>query len=122
MLDLAIQAAFLVLANYLLAYYLTDKELSGPKGMFDAIRFRGGINVPVYGFDTVNTGEGGQVTEGYESNGTFLADLLDCPFCLSPYTALVVLVLAWITGFVAPDWSNLILWLAVTGATVYLFD
>lgn len=109
----------LTAANFLLAEYLTNQSLAGPFHLFDVIRYRAGIK-PVMLYD-VETGKE-ENTGVVESDGSFSAEVLDCPLCTSPYTAFLLVVLACAVGFTPFSWSLIILWLAVTGASVLIFE
>lgn len=93
------------LAVYLITIYLTETD--GPKGIFRRLRRAAGINVPgifvndewvplstfdpeeLQGMFPMGALEHDDVY--YESNGAFLADLLDCTRCTSFWVALLLL-------------------------------
>lgn len=115
---LLVQAILLTAASYLLTLYTTSPEILGPFKIFFWIRSRAGIR-PVVMTD-VDTGE--EEIIDYQHDGQFFAQLLSCHRCFSPYSAAGLIVLSWLIGFVEPDLTNIILWLAVAGATVYLLE
>lgn len=111
------QVLVLAVANYLLVLYLTDTTVEGPFRLFDFVRHLAGIRtVSVYNDVTGETDE-----ELYVSD-RFWAKILDCYRCSSPYGAFLLVLLSWLTGFTAVSATALILWLAVTGATVLIFE
>jgi len=116
--DLLVQAIFLTAANYLIVLYLTDVTVQGPFDLFERIRSWAGINV--IRMNNIDGGEGEIVD--FEHNGSFLAKVLSCHRCSSPYVAAGLVLLALAIGFVTPGWADIILWLAITGATIFLFD
>ena len=109
----------LTAANFLLAEYLTNQGLAGPFRLFDAMRYAAGIR-PVTILD-METGQE-EDTGVLESDGSFLAEVLSCPLCTSPYTAFGLILLSLLVGFTSPSWTAIILWLAVTGASVLIFE
>ena len=110
------QALILTIASYLLVLYLTDVTILGPGDIFEKIRSWAGIKKNViYSLD-----DGEEVV--YEVADRFWAKVLDCHRCSSPYVTAVLVVLSWLTGFVSPSLTAVILWLAVTGATVLIFE
>lgn len=118
MVDLLIQAIFLTAANYLLVLYLTDITVDGPFNAFAKLRAWAGIEL-VY-MDDVDSGESELVDS--EHDGSFLARVLDCHRCTTPYTTAGLIVLSLALGFLPLSWSLIILWLSISGATVYLFE
>lgn len=118
LLALLVQAALLIPANYLLVLYLTTPEIEGPFRVFSRIRSWAGIR-PVMMTD-MDTGE--QEVVGYDHNGNFFAQLLSCHRCFSPWSSAGLIILSWLIGFIEPDLTNIIIWLSVAGATVYLLE
>jgi hypothetical protein len=118
LLDLLVQIVLLIPANYLLVLYLSTPEIEGPFGIFSWIRSRAGIR-PVMMTD-MDTGE--KEVVGYEHDGTFFAQLLSCHRCFSPWSSAGLVILSWLIGFAKPDPTNIIIWLSVSGATVYLLE
>ena len=117
-LTLLTQALVLATANYLLVLYFTDATVEGPFRVFEWIRGRVGIRkVAVYNIDTEET-----EFAGTEVEDRFWARVLSCHRCLSPYGAAVLVLLSWLTGFVAIGWTAILLWLAVAGMTVLIFE
>ena len=112
------QAVLLTAANYLLVLYVTTPEIEGPFKLLSWLRSRSGIR-PVVVTD-IDTGE--EEIVGYDHEGQFFAQLLGCHRCFSPWASAVLILLAWLVGFVEPGWSNVILWLSVAGTTVYLLE
>jgi len=116
-LALLVQGLILTAANYLLVLYLTDTTIKGPIDIFERIRSLAGIEkIVLYNLET------DQNEETYTVSNRFWAKVLDCHRCSSPYTALSLILVAWAVGFVEPDPTNLVLWLAVSGATVLLHE
>ena len=116
-LALLAQGLILTAANYVLVLYLTDTTIMGPANIFERIRSLAGIKRSViYNLET------DEDEVAYEVGDRFGAKVLDCYRCTSPYAALLIVALAWITGLVAPAWTVIILWLAVTGATIFVFE
>lgn len=117
-LTLLAQVIILTVANYLLVLYLTNVTIKGPGDVFEMIRAWAGIN-PMSVWDEKT----GEVEVEYVVDGSsFWAKVLDCHRCSSPYGSLFLIVLSWLTGFVNPSLTAVILWLAVTGATVLIFE
>jgi hypothetical protein len=115
--DILIQAVLLTAANYFLVFYMT-KPVMGPFDILHKLRIRTGLKPE---FETnIETGEKRLI--GYEDNGSFFTKLFNCHICFSPWPAAGLIVLSWILGFVQPDLTNLILWLSVSGATIFLFE
>ncbi len=111
------QVLVLAAANYLLVLYLTDVTVEGPFGLFDLIRYLAGIRkVSVYNIETDES------TDELVVEDRFWAKVLDCHRCSSPYGAFALVLLSWLTGYTAVSWTALILWLAVTGTTVLIFE
>lgn len=117
MVDLLIEAIFLVAASYLIVLYLTDITIDGPFDLFKRIRTWAGIDLV-----RMNNIDGSTEVVDSKHDGSFLARVLNCHRCTSPYVVSGLIVLAWIVGFVTPSWTVIILWLAVTGATIFLLD
>lgn len=118
MLDLLIQAILLTAANFVIVLYLTDVTVEGPFDIFKKIRSRAGIRLTyVYDLD----GETQELT-GSEHDNQFLAQALSCHRCLSPYGAMFLIVLSWLVGFFIPAWTFIILWLAITAMTIFVFE
>lgn len=117
-LTLLAQVFILAAANYLLVLYLTDVTVKGPWDIFEKLRTWAGIKpTAIYDMD-------GEI-EGYYNTvdqNRFWAKVLDCHRCSSPYVAASLIVLSWLTGFVSPSLIAVILWLAVTGTTVLIFE
>ena len=114
---LLVQVAVLAVANYLLILYLTDTTVEGPFRIFDWIRDKAGIEkMAIYNIETDETEFEPVVSD------RFWAKVLNCHRCSSPYGAVILILLAWVVGFVEPDLSNLILWLSVSGVTVLLHE
>lgn len=117
-LTLLAQVIILTVANYLLILYLTDVTIKGPGEVFELIRAWAGISAL-----SVLDEETGEVEVEYVvDESSFWAKVLDCHRCSSPYAAAGLIVLSWLTGFVSPSLTAVILWLAVTGATVLIFE
>lgn len=115
-LALLTQALVLTAICYLLVLYLTDVTVRGPWDIFEKIRTLAGIEKSViYTLDM-------EEDVVFEVSDRFWAKVLDCHRCSSPYVAAGIVVLSWITGFVRPSLTAVILWLAVTGATVLIFE
>jgi hypothetical protein len=111
------QVLVLTAANYLLILYLTDTTVDGPFHLFERIRKLAGIEkVAVYNIGTEETEDSIVVRD------RFWARVLDCHRCSSPYGALLLVLLSWLTGFSAVSWTAVILWLAVAGTTVLTFE
>lgn len=118
MFDLLIQAILLTAANYLLVLYLTDITVDGPFDIFNWVRARVGIRLNyVYDLDADT-----QELVDSEHDGQFLARVLSCHRCTSPYTAAGLILLSYLLGFLSPSWADVVLWLAVTGTTIRLFE
>lgn len=116
-LALLAQGLILTAANYLLVLYLTDTTIMGPGNMFERIRSWAGIEKSViYNLET------DEDEIAYAVGDSFWAKVLDCHRCSSPYAALLVIALAWLTGFVTPAWTVIVLWLAVAGTTILAFE
>ena len=116
-LTLLAQGLILTAANYLLVLYLTDTTIRGPGNIFERIRAWAGIErTAIYNLET------DEEEIAYVVGDRFWAKVLDCYRCSSPYVAFLLIVLAWLTGFMAPAWTVIILWLAVTGATIIAFE
>lgn len=116
-LTLLVQGLVLTAANYLLVLYLTDTTIKGPANIFERIRSLAGIKKSVlYNLETE------QDEVAYVVRDRFWAKVLDCHRCSSPYGAIILILLSWVVGFVEPDPSSLILWLAVSGTTVLLHE
>jgi hypothetical protein len=115
-LTLLAQVLILTASNYLLVLYLTDTTIMGPGNVFERIRAWAGIE------RTVMHSMGGGSEIVYVVGDRFWAKVLDCHRCSSPYAAFLVVALALITGLVALAWTVIILWLAVTGATIIVFE
>ena len=115
---LVAQVALLTTANYLLVLYTTAPEIEGPLSVFSRIRARVGIR-PVMMTD-IDSGE--EEIIGYEHEDQFFAQLLSCHRCFSPWSAAGLILLSWLVGFVQPSLTNIILWLAIAGATIYLLE
>jgi hypothetical protein len=118
MLDLLIQAILLTAANFVIVLYLTDVTVDGPFDIFARLRARAGIRL-TYVFDI--EGEEAELT-GSEHDNQFLARLLSCHRCLSPYGAMFLILLSWLIGLFVPAWTFIILWLATTGMTIFVFE
>ena len=118
MLDLLIQAILLTAANYLLVLYLTDITVDGPFDAFQWVRAKVGIRL-LYVFDLETDTK--ELVDS-EHDGQFFAKVLSCHRCASPYTAAGLILLSYLLGFLNPSWGGVVLWLAVTGATIYLFE
>ena len=115
-LALLVQVLVLTAISYLLVLYLTDVSVRGPWDIFERIRTWAGIEKSIiYDLDM-------KEEVYYEVTDRFWAKVLDCHRCSSPYVAAGVVVLSWLTGLVSPSWTAIILWLAVTGATVLIFE
>ncbi len=112
------QAVLLTAANYLLVLYTTTPEIAGPFNIFSSLRSRAGIR-PVMMTD-IDTGE--EEIIDYTHGGQFFAQLLSCHRCFSPWSAAGLILLSWLVGFVEPGLINIILWLSIAGATVYLLE
>ena len=116
-LTLLAQGLILTALNYLLVLYLTDTTITGPGNVFERIRAWAGIEkTAMYNLGT------NEEEIAYVVGDRFWAKVLDCYRCTSPYAAFLVIALAWLTGFVALAWTAIILWLAVTGATIIAFE
>lgn len=116
-LTLFVQGLILTTANYLLVLYLTDTSIKGPVDIFERIRAWAGIEkVALYNLDT------DEEEYIYEIGDRFWARVLDCHRCSSPYVALLVIALSWITGLVTPAWTVVVLWLAIAGMTILAFE
>ena len=89
----------IVLATYLINLYVTQE--SGPARIFERLRRWAGIDVPVllspifvndvmvdeYSVAVALGIEPVYMEIGYESDGTYLADVLSCHRCFAPYAA-----------------------------------
>jgi len=118
MLDLLIQAILLAAANFVIVLYLTDVTVDGPFDIFKRIRSFVGIRlIYVYDID-----EETQELTGSEHDNQFWARVFSCHRCLSPYGAMFLILLSWLVGFIVPAWTFIILWLAVTGMTIFVFE
>ncbi|MHC4605119.1 MAG: hypothetical protein ACYS6W_17525 [Planctomycetota bacterium] len=116
-LALLAQGLILTAANCVLVLYLTDTAITGPINIFERIRFLAGIEKSViYNLET------DEDEVAYEIGDRFWAKVLDCHRCTSPYAAFLIVVLAWITGLIDPAWTVIVLWMAVTGATILVFE
>jgi len=112
------QVILLIAANYLLVLYMTTPEIEGPFSVFSRIRARAGIR-PIIITD-IDTGEVEII--GYEHDGQFFAKLFSCHRCFSPWASAGLLILSWLIGFIEPSLINIIVWLSVAGATIYLLE
>jgi len=117
MVDLALQTALLILANYLLVLYLTDTSVLGPFNIFEQIRSWAGVEKIV-----LNNINGDPAEEVYKSNGAFWAELLSCHRCFSIWSAAILVLLALLLGFVSLSWSLIIVVPAVAGGAVFLLE
>lgn len=115
---LLVQVALLIPANYLLVLYLSTPEIEGPFGIFSWIRSRAGIR-PVTVTD-MDTGE--QEVVGYDHDGNFFAQMFSCHRCFSPWSSAGLIIMSWLIGFIELDPANIIIWLSVAGATVFLLE
>ena len=115
---LLVQVVLLIPANYLFVLYVTTPEIEGPFRVFSWIRSRAGI-LPVLMTD-MDTGE--KEVVGYDHNGNFFAQLLSCHRCFSPWSSAGLVIFSWLTGFIEPSLTNIIAWLSIAGATVYLLE
>jgi len=118
MLDLLIQAILLTAANVTAVLYLTDVTVDGPFDIFKKIRSKAGIRL-IYVRD-IDTDE--KELTGSEHDNQFWARVLDCHRCLSPYGAMFLILLSWLVGLLVPAWTFIILWLAITGMTIVVFE
>jgi hypothetical protein len=111
------QALVLTAANYLVVLYATDTSVEGPFRLFERIRHLAGIEV--VGVHNIDSDE---IEESIVIRDRFWARVLNCHRCCSPYGAFVLILLSWLTGFAAIDLTAVILWLAVAGFTVLIFE
>jgi len=117
MFDVLAQVLILTAANYLLVFYMTEPVM-GPFDTFHKLRLWVGLTPE---FET-NIETGSQTLIGYEDGDSFFSKLLNCHKCFSPWAAASLIILSWLVGFVEPDPTNLVLWLSVSGATVFLLE
>lgn len=103
-----LQAAYMLILSIISAvscWFLVDLLVDerGPFDIFLKIRRLAGINV-------ITVVDGDAIES---SNGNFWADVLDCPYCTTPYVtgALVLLLLT----FGLPMWQLLLIWSAACG-------
>lgn len=113
-LTVLIHTVALSLANYLLVYLLV--RTNGPFDVFLKMRQMGGVEMVTY------FNEMGEEYQQPESDGSFTADILSCHVCATPYLALITVLIAVTSNVYPPHPSILILWLAVSGGTLYLFN
>jgi len=104
---------FLEFMNYLL-------EEDGPFDVFIRIRKLAGFKKE----NMSQLGSDGNVIEFAEwvpGDGLF-SGILGCHRCLSPYVAFLVILLGLVIGFLQFAPSILLVWLGLTGSTVYIFE
>lgn len=101
----------LVLATYATAHYVTRED--GPGAVFLRLRQWAGAEVPAD--DVAVLGDEAVDTEPPVPRSRFLAELLSCPYCLSPYAAVATLLLLYVAWPVA--WI-----LAAAGGSVLLLE
>lgn len=118
MLDLLIEAILLTAANLVIVLYLTDVTVDGPFDIYKRIRSKVGIRL-IY-VNNIESNE--EELTGSEHDNQFWAKVLSCHRCLSPYGAMFLILLSWLIGFFIPAWTFIILWLAITGMTIYIFE
>ena len=83
----------LVIIVALICYSVVDALVNhdGPKGVLASIRHRVGVNVPVMESVSLDSHTDIQADTGeFTSNGTWLAGVFDCSYCMTPYVAALV--------------------------------
>lgn len=116
--DLLLQVLILLPVSYVGVLYLLEED--GPFDVFRRVRRLSGFK----GEEMSKLGPDGNVettTELVAGDG-FFSRIFSCHRCLSPYVAFLVVVFGLVIGFLQLAPSTLLVWLSLTGSTVYLFE
>ena len=114
-----LQIVVLLPATYVGVLYLLEED--GPFDLFLRIRILAGFKPEVMS----EFGEDGELVEviEYVPGGNFWSSqVLSCHRCLSPYIAAIVVLFGLIIGLIQLSPLFLVVWLGLTGTTVYLFE
>ncbi len=116
--ELLVQIVVLVPATYIGVLYLLEED--GPFDVFKRIRKLAGFKEE----GMSQLGPEGNVIEVNElvPGDGFFSRILGCHRCLTPYVAFLVVVFGLVIGFLQLELSILLVWLSLTGLTVYLFE
>jgi hypothetical protein len=113
-----LQIAVLIPATYIGVLYLLEED--GPWSIFHHIRIKAGFKEVSM---TVLSPDGKQETSvEYHAGDNFWSRVLDCPRCLSPYVAFLVVLFGLTVGILRPNALLLVVWLGLAGSTVYFFE
>lgn len=113
-----LQIVVLLPATYIGVLYLLEED--GPFDVFQHIRLLAGFKLEVMSEFDIE----GNVTEftEYIPGDGFWSKILSCHRCLSPYIAAIVVLFGLIIGLIQLSPLLLVVWLGLTGSTVYLFE
>lgn len=112
-----VQILVLLPAVYVGVLYLQEED--GPFDVFARIR-------KLAGFQEETMSELGpdgpiEIVEQVPGDG-FWSRVLGCHRCLSPYVSFLVVLAGLAVGFLSLTPSILLVWLGLTGSTIYLFE
>lgn len=113
-----LQIIVLLPATYIGVLYLLEED--GPFKIYHRIRVKAGFKL-----ETMSVlGEDGEAIEVSEwvPGDNFWSLIFTCHRCMSPYVAAIVVLFGLIIGLIQLSPLFLVVWLGLTGSTVYLFE
>jgi hypothetical protein len=113
-----LQIVVLLPATYIGVLYLLEED--GPFDIFIHMRVLAGFRPE----GMSELGPDGNLIETTEMmpGDNFGSRIFSCHRCLSPYVAAVVVLFGLFIGLIPPSLFFLVVWLGLTGSTVYLFE
>lgn len=114
-----LQIVVLLPATYVGVLYLLEED--GPFNIFQRIRILAGFKPEVMSEINEN-GDIIEVIEYVPGDNFWSSQVLSCSRCLSPYIAAIVVLFGLIIGLIQLSPLFLVVWLGLTGSTVYLFE
>lgn len=109
---------FLVPATYLVTLYVTQED--GPFEVFSRLRQWAGVaedGIPEYVEELTTDDVPPPVSEA-----PFWGQVLACHRCTTPYIAAVIMAIGLVTGVVNLGLDLILMWMAVSGLVIFLFE